>query len=410
LQLSVIIVNYNVKYFAEQCLYTVINASKNIAAEIILIDNNSTDGSREFFNGKFTNVHFIWSNANVGFSKANNIALQQSRGKYILFLNPDTLVPEDCFEKCISFFESAKDIGALGIRMIDGTGKFLKESKRGFPTLLTSFFKLSGLAGLFPNSKIFASYYAGYLSENQNHTVDVLAGAFMMVDKKMIDRTRGFDEDFFMYGEDIDLSYRVQKAGYKNYYFSGSTIIHFKGESTKKETVKYVQVFYGAMKLFVIKHYSKTRAGLYSIFIQTAVWLKMIFLFIKRVLLSFKKNQKETNVSAVATLIVAAENEYPAVIDLLKDAGLNWFVIGRIEPGKIDNSNALGSLKDLPELTNRFAIKKMVFCIGELSVKEITNVLQNTNLRVSYLFHTAGSTSIVGSNDKNKTGDYIAVE
>jgi len=140
------------------------------------------------------------------------------------------------------------------------------------------------------------------------------------------------------------------------------------------------------------------------------VWLKMIFLFIKRVFLSFKKNQKETNVSAVATLIVASENEYPAVIDLLKDAGLNWFVIGRIEPGKIDNSNALGSLKDLPELTNRFAIKKIVFCIGELSVKEITNVLQNTNLRVSYLFHTAGSTSIVGSNDKNKTGDYIAVE
>jgi len=169
-------------------------------------------------------------------------------------------------------------------------------------------------------------------------------------------------------------------------------------------------VFYRAMKLFVRKHYSKNRAALYSIFIQIAVLLKMIFSFIKRILLHFKKNQKETNVSAVATLILAAENEYPAVIDLLKDADLNWFVIGRIEPGKIDNSNALGSLKDLPKLINRFSIKKIVFCIGELSVKEITNVLQNTNLRVSYLFHTTGSTSIVGSNDKNTTGDYIAVE
>ena len=405
MQLSIIIVNYNVKYFAEQCLYTVINASKNIDTEVIVIDNNSTDGSRDFFNGKFADVHFIWNVENVGFSKANNIALQQTTGKYVLFLNPDTLVPEDCFEKCISFFESTKDIGALGIRMIDGTGKFLKESKRGFPTLLTSFFKLSGLAGLFPNSKIFASYYAGHLSENQNHTVDVLAGAFMMVDKKVIDKTGGFDEDFFMYGEDIELSYRIQQAGYKNYYFAESTIIHFKGESTKKESIKYVEVFYGAMKLFVRKHYSKNRAALYSIFIQIAVWLKMIFSFIKRIFFHFKKNQTEENVTDVATLIVIAENEYPAVIELLKDAGLNWSFIGRVKFGKIDNGNALGSLKDLHELITRFAVKNIIFCMGELSVIEIINVLQNTNLRVSYLFHTTGSASIVGSNNKNTTGN-----
>ncbi len=410
MQLSIIIVNYNVKYFAEQCLYTVINASKNLEAEVIVIDNNSTDGSRDFFNGKFADVHFIWNGENVGFSKANNIALQQATGKYILFLNPDTLVPEDCFEKCISFFKSTKDIGALGIRMIDGTGKFLKESKRGFPTLLTSFFKLCGLAALFPKAKIFASYYAGHLSQNQNHTVDVLAGAFMMVDKKVINKTGGFDEDFFMYGEDIELSYRIQQADYKNYYFAESTIIHFKGESTKKASAKYVEVFYGAMKLFVKKHYGKTRAGLYSIFIQIAVRLKMIFSSIKRILIQPVKKQKEINVPAVATFIVAAENEYSAIFSLLKKANLNWFIVGRIEPGKINNSNALGSLKDLPELANRFAIKKIVFCIGALSLKEITNVLQNTNFRVSYLFHTAGSTSIVGSNDKNTTGDCIAVE
>lgn len=410
MQLSVIIVNYNVKYFLEQCLYSVVNACKNVEAEIIVIDNNSTDGSKLFFSNKFANVQFIWNRENVGFSKANNIAQQQAKGKYILFLNPDTIIPKDCFEKCLAFFEIAKDIGTLGIRMIDGSGKFLKESKRGFPSLPTSFFKLSGLTTLFPDSKTFASYYAGHLPENQNHAVDVLAGAFMMVEKIVLDRTGAFDEDFFMYGEDIDLSYRIQKTGYKNYYFSESTIIHFKGESTKKDDSKYIQIFYGAMNLFVRKHYSNTKATLYCIFIQAAVWLKMTLTFIKRTLVHFKKNEKKISVPAFATLIVAAENEYPAVINLLKDAGLNWFVIGRVEPNKTDNIDALGSLKELPELISRFAVKKIIFCIGELPVKEIIKVIQNINLPVSFLFHTVGSVSIVGSNNKNTVGVCIAVD
>ena len=166
-----------------------------------------------------------------------------------------------------------------------------------------------------------------------------------------------------------------------------------------------MEVFYGAMKLFVRKHYSKNRAALYSIFIQIAVWLKMIFSYIKRIFFHFKKNQTEENVTDVATLIVIAENEYPAVIELLKDAGLNWSVIGRVEFDKIDKGNALGSLKDLPELTTKFAVENILFCMGELSVIEIINVVQNKNLQVSYLFHTTGSVSIVGSNNKNTTGN-----
>jgi GT2 family glycosyltransferase len=183
LQLSVIIVNYNVKYFLEQCLCSVLKACKNIEAEIIVVDNNSTDGSREFLSPQFNSVKFIWNADNTGFAKANNQALQQASGTYILFLNPDTIVPEDCFTKCIHFFQSHSEAGALGIRMIDGTGKFLKESKRAFPSPLTSLYKLSGLTKLFPHSKTFARYHLGHLSEKETHEVDVLAGAYMMIPK-----------------------------------------------------------------------------------------------------------------------------------------------------------------------------------------------------------------------------------
>jgi GT2 family glycosyltransferase len=260
----------------EQCLFSVIKACKNIDAEIIVVDNNSTDGSRDFILPKFSTVNFIWNQVNTGFAKANNQALAQAKGEYILFLNPDTIVPEDCFEKCIQFFELHPQAGALGIRMIDGTGEFLKESKRAFPLPLTSLYKLSGLTKLFPKSKLFAKYHLGHLSDNENHEVDVLAGAYIMVPQKIIKETGSFDETFFMYGEDIDLSYRIQKAGYKNYYFAESTIIHFKGESTKKGSLNYVRMFYSAMSLFVKKHYSGSRAGVFNFLIQTGIFLRAV--------------------------------------------------------------------------------------------------------------------------------------
>ena len=200
----------------------------------MFFDNHSDDGSFGFFQNRFPEVNFIWNESNIGFAKANNKALKIAKGNFILFLNPDTIVPEDCFEKCISFINSFDKNIALGIKMLDGSGNFLKESKRAFPSLSTSFFKLSGISKLFPGSKIFSKYHLTYLDENKNHEVDVLAGAFIMIPKKIVDAIGGFDEDFFMYGEDIDLSFRIQKAGFKNYYFAESSIIHFKGESTKK--------------------------------------------------------------------------------------------------------------------------------------------------------------------------------
>lgn len=276
MQLSVIIVNYNVKHFLEQCLFSVQKAIAGMEAEVIIVDNNSQDNSVVFLQSQFPSFIFLANKENKGFSAACNQGFAVSGGKYILFLNPDTIVPEDCFSKCLAFLSSRADAGALGIRMLDGRGKFLKESKRAFPSPLTALYKLSGLSALFPQSRAFGKYHLEYLAENENHEVDVLAGAFMMVKRDVLEKTGSFDETFFMYAEDIDLSYRIQKAGYKNYYFSESSIIHFKGESTRKLSLNYVRMFYTAMNLFVKKHYHDNRARWFNIIIHLAIWVRGI--------------------------------------------------------------------------------------------------------------------------------------
>lgn len=256
-------------------------------AEVIVVDNNSADGSIAYLQPRFPSIIFLANQENFGFAKACNQGLKLAKGKYILFLNPDTIVPEDCFQKCLAFFDSHPDAGALGIKMLDGSGHFLKESQRSFPLPMTSLFKLFGLARLFPRSKIFSKYHLGNLDENQDHEVDVLAGAFMMVRKEVLDKVGGFDEIFFMYGEDVDLSYRIQKSGYKNYYFAGSSIIHFKGESTRKGSLNYVRLFYNAMSIFVRKHYGGSKAGIFIFFIHTAIWFRAVMTaignFIRRI-------------------------------------------------------------------------------------------------------------------------------
>lgn len=258
----------------EQCLQSVCRAAEGKDVEIIVVDNHSKDGSKEFFKFRFPGVSFIWNNENTGFAKANNEALSMAKGDLILFLNPDTLVPEDCFEKCIAFIMSKENRCAIGVKMIDGSGNFLKESRRSFPGPLTSLYKLTGLSALFPRSPVFARYYLGHLDKDKAHETDVLAGAFMMAPRKILEEVNGFDESFFMYGEDIDLSYRIQQAGFKNYYFPDTTIIHFKGESTKKGSLNYVRMFYNAMSVFAKKHYGGSRAGLFNLFIQVGIGLR----------------------------------------------------------------------------------------------------------------------------------------
>ena len=284
MKLSVIIVNYNVEHFLEQCLLSVQKASKGIEVEVFVVDNNSIDGSINMIKEKFPEVIMIVNNENVGFSKANNQAIRLAKGELVLLLNPDTIVEEDTFKKCIQFMENNENAGGLGVKMIDGKGKFLPESKRGLPTPAVAFYKIFGLSALFPRSKKMGQYHLGYLSKDENHEIQILSGAFMLIKKKVLDKIGLLDENFFMYGEDIDLSYRIIQGGYKNYYLSETNIIHYKGESTKKSSVNYVFVFYNAMIIFAKKHFSEKNAKLFSFFINIAIYLRAGIAIINRVI------------------------------------------------------------------------------------------------------------------------------
>jgi O-antigen biosynthesis protein len=274
MQLSIIIVNYNVKYFLEHCLISVLAACKNISSEIWVVDNASTDDSVSMVQQKFLSVKLIANTKNVGFAKANNQALAQATGQYILYLNPDTILPEDSLIKCLNYLQKNPKVGALGAKLIDGKGVFLPESKRGFPSPSAAFFKISGLSSIFSKSKFFNKYHAGYLSTHTTNEVDVLVGCFMIMPAALAKKLGGFSEDYFMYGEDIDLSYMVQKAGYTNVYFADTTVIHYKGESTKKGSLNYVKLFYKAMIIFAQKHLHGRGKGVFIFLIQCAIFLR----------------------------------------------------------------------------------------------------------------------------------------
>jgi len=282
MKLSVIIVNYNVKHFLEQCLQSVHKAIQNMEAEVFVVDNNSVDRSVEMVAEKFPWVKLISNKENTGFSVANNQAIRISKGEYILLLNPDTIVEEDTFEKCVTFMDATPEAGGLGVKMVDGKGKFLPESKRSLPTPAVAFYKIFGLSSLFPKSKRFGAYHLGHLPEDETNEVDILAGAYMLMRKKALDKVGLLDETFFMYGEDIDLSYRLVKGGYKNYYFPETRIIHYKGESTKKGSLNYVFLFYKAMIIFAKKHFSNKNARLFSMLINLAIYLRAFLSVIRR--------------------------------------------------------------------------------------------------------------------------------
>ena len=255
MKLSVVILNYNVRYFLEQCVLSVQRAIGNIEAEIIVIDNASTDGSCAMIREKFPSITCIENKENVGFSKANNQAVAVAKGEYLCILNPDTAVAEDTFLKCFQTAETLSNLGAMGVYLLDGTGNFLPESKRNLPTPKASLFKLLGVT---------KQYYATHISEEEQGNVAVLVGAFMFLKRSVYEQVKGFDEDYFMYGEDIDLSYKIEQAGFSNYYFGSADILHYKGESTQKDAA-YLQRFYGAMQIFYKKHF-KT-----NVFLDVAV-------------------------------------------------------------------------------------------------------------------------------------------
>lgn len=286
-RLSVIIVNYNVQHFLQQCLQSVRNASVGLGVEVFVVDNASVDGSVEMVTTYFPEVRLIANTDNVGFSRANNQAMALAQGDYVLLLNPDTLVEEDTFSTCLNFMDAHPDAGGLGVRMIDGKGHFLPESKRSLPTPEVAFYKIFGLSALFPNSTRFGKYHLTFLSEFDTHEIEVLSGAFMLMRTEALRKTGFLDEDFFMYGEDIDLSYRIIKQGYKNYYLPEARIIHYKGESTKKGSLNYVYVFYNAMAIFARKHFSAGRATAFGILIQFAIVFRATVAALHRLAKSF---------------------------------------------------------------------------------------------------------------------------
>lgn len=276
--LSIIIVNYNVKEFLKNLLHSIKKASQNLSTEIIVVDNASDDGSIEMLREKFPEVKLIANDKNLGFGKANNIGLQLAKGKYILLINPDTLVAEDTFTKLIEFFETHPDAGMVGCKILNPDGTLQLACRRSFPGPWTSFTKVTGLSTLFPKSKLFAKYNLTYLDENQTYEVDAISGSFMMMRKEVYDKVGGFDEQFFMYGEDLDLCFRIQKAGYKIYYVHTAQIIHYKGESTKRSSLDETKVFYQAMHLFVKKHLSSS--FIVELILRSAIAVRSLFAFL----------------------------------------------------------------------------------------------------------------------------------
>ena len=396
MKLSIIIVNYNVKFFLEHCLLSVIKSCKGITAEIIVVDNNSTDGSKEYLAPKFPLVKFIWNKVNVGFGKANNNAVLTANGEYILFLNPDTILPENCFEKCISFFENNKDCGALGVRMIDGSGVFLKESKRCLPTPISGLYKMVGLAEFFPNS-FFSKYYAGHLPEKENNKVEVLSGAFMMLSKNAIKATGGFDEAFFMYGEDIDLSYRITKAGFHNYYLGEVTIIHFKGESTQKKNDAYIKHFYGAMKLFVDKHYKNS--GVKHAAMSVAILIGKAIAKFKNIV-SYNKSSA-SNLATINTLFLGEEQQYEKVKHILKTSSYSTnILITYFENFKIN---------EIKKIIKEKKIEAVIFSESDAFPNvEIIEILPLISTLCKILIYQNTAESIIGSHNKNERGLFIS--
>lgn len=276
--LSIIIVNYNVKEFVQNLLYSIEKARQNYNIEIFVIDNASDDGSVEIIREKFPYVNLIANKTNIGFGAANNLAMSKSSGRYLLLINPDTIVKEDTFQKMIEFFDSHPDAGIAGCKVLNPDGTLQLACRRSFPGPWTSFTKVTGLSTLFPKSRLLARYNLTYLDENKTYEVDAVSGSFMMMRKDAYDKIGGFDEQFFMYGEDIDLCYRTQKSGYKVYYVHGTEIIHYKGESTKRSSIDETKVFYQAMHLFVRKHLSSS--FIVEIILQFAIFIRKIFAFL----------------------------------------------------------------------------------------------------------------------------------
>jgi len=376
MQLSVIILNYNVRYFLEQCVLSVKNATQNLRTEIIVVDNNSPDDSCQMLKERFPDVILIENKENSGFPKGNNIGVNIASGEYICILNPDTVVAEDTFEKILAFAKTKTDLGLVGCKLIDGTGNFLPESKRGIPTPFVAFTKIFGLYKIFPGIKSFGKYYASHIKENETGKIEILVGAFMVMKRDLYQEIGGFDERYFMYGEDIDLSFSALKKGKSNYYFHETTVIHYKGESTVKDGT-YMRRFQQGMDLFYQKNMKS------SLFFSVFMKLGMVFFsLIKMFQGKSKPNPKPGN------YILITENPDAVSLEQLQEKLKAEVAINK----EICNSRKAEVILE----TNSLGFKKAI------SIME-ANKSQNCTFKI----FLKNSNFLIGSNSSNDRGQVI---
>ena len=351
------------RYFLELCLKSIQAATKNLDVEVIVVDNNSQDDSCQIVKQMFPEVNLIQNTKNYGFSKGNNIGVAQAKGEYICILNPDTVVAEDTFVKLLKFADQQENLGMVSCKLIDGKGKYLPESKRNVPVVRVAFQKMTG------NS---SNYYANHLSENEIGKIDVLVGAFMLMKKDVYNAVNGFDEDYFMYGEDIDLSYKVLKANYNNYYFGDTTIIHFKGESTLKDKT-YAKRFYNAMQIFYKKHFNKNI--LFDAFVKYGIILAY----------NIRKGPKELKTNPDKYIVLSDKNEAE---------------FKRVLKG---NVIVQSELNDVPNSS------EVIFDADYVSYKDIIKHMSNPNInsKATFKIHPKNANFILGSNDSKNRGEVI---
>lgn len=368
--LSVIIVSYNSSSFLELCLHSVAKAISQleIESEVIVVDNSSSDDSCEVLNNKFSFVKLIQNDENIGFSKANNLGVSKAKGKYICILNPDTVLQENTFDEILKFYKSNIKVGFVGCQMIDGNGMFLKESKRVIPSIFSSFMKVLGIS----------KFYYSALDKDKRGYIDILAGAFMFVEKTIYDSVKGFDEDYFMYGEDIDLSYKALKKGYSNYYLGDVKIIHFKGESTDKNSV-YINRFYNAMYIFYTKHFNK--------FLFTKILAYSFFKFIISI-----KNL--SNFSDLGLKLVNSKTTYKNT----------YLVTGSTD----DKISIIATRVDLNYLAiNKTENSLLIFDLNSISLSEIINHFDFISESNSFRIIVPNTNFYVGSDYADKKGQII---
>jgi GT2 family glycosyltransferase len=372
---AIIILNYNVKYFTDACLQSVLQAAKGKNVEIVVADNNSTDGSRAYLEPKYPQVKFLWFDQNYGFGKAYNKAVASTKAENLLFLNPDTLVSDNILDAFQSFADTHPDFGIIGGQMIDGTGHFLPESKRGIPTPLAAFSKITGLYKML-NFKPFNQYYAGHLSPNQSGKIAVLTGALMFMKRQTFESVKGFDERYFMYGEDIDLSYTILKSGKQNYYVPTAKIIHFKGESSQKDS-RYIQNFLDTTFQFYRKHFRPLPIIEFLMRQFFNAWL----------LLRKQKSRLKKQPEHQGVYFLGQEKNLEVIKTKYVDAQI---------------------IKNMSEIKNKPAL--LIFDSSYLPFSEIIDLTTQKEGQLFYRFYVPESRLLLGSDYKDALGEVVLLD